>query len=194
MVHMVHQITIAYGSPSSSVHKILNHSQWPGLDLALAGATCTLPGRHFRDRNLLAKPPSLTWSSNRYQKKQNILKKETWTAISCTSMYIYISCIYHVYIMYISCIYHVYIMYISVYQIRIHHWYIIDHTFINIPKNRFDIIMIYTIYTMYMGLSENSVPLHPLVLLIIIPFLNGYFIGGINPTFSDKPISMIIDH
>ena len=28
-----------------------------------------------------------------------------------------------------------------------------------------------------------------MVLLIIIPFLNGYFIGKINPTFSDKPIS-----
>ena len=27
-----------------------------------------------------------------------------------------------------------------------------------------------------------------MVLLIIIPFLNGYFIGNINPTFSDKPI------
>ena len=26
-----------------------------------------------------------------------------------------------------------------------------------------------------------------MVLLIIIPFLNGYFIGKINPTFSDKP-------
>ena len=37
-------------------------------------------------------------------------------------------------------------------------------------------------------MSENSVPLNPLVLLIIIPFLNGYFIGNINPTFSDKPI------
>ena len=35
-----------------------------------------------------------------------------------------------------------------------------------------------------MGLSENSVPLNPMVLLIIIPFLNGYFIGNINPTFS----------
>ena len=32
------------------------------------------------------------------------------------------------------------------------------------------------------------VPLNPMVLLIIIPFLNGYFIGNINPTFSDKPI------
>ena len=40
----------------------------------------------------------------------------------------------------------------------------------------------------YMGLSENSVPLNPMVLLIIIPFLNGYFIGNINPTFSDKSI------
>ena len=38
-----------------------------------------------------------------------------------------------------------------------------------------------------MGVSENSVPLNPMVLLIIIPFLNGYFIGNINPTFSDKP-------
>ena len=31
-----------------------------------------------------------------------------------------------------------------------------------------------------------------MVLLIIIPFLNGYFIGNINPTFSDKPISFYI--
>ena len=30
-------------------------------------------------------------------------------------------------------------------------------------------------------------PLYPMVLLIIIPFLNGYFIGNINPTFSDTP-------
>ena len=35
-----------------------------------------------------------------------------------------------------------------------------------------------------LGVSENSVPLNPMVLLIIIPFLNGYFIGNINPTFS----------
>ena len=41
-----------------------------------------------------------------------------------------------------------------------------------------------------MGLSENSVPLNPMVLLIIIPFLNGYFIGNINPTFSDKPTDL----
>ena len=40
----------------------------------------------------------------------------------------------------------------------------------------------------YLGVSENSVPLNPLVLLIMIPFFNGYFIGKINPTFSDKPI------
>ena len=45
---------------------------------------------------------------------------------------------------------------------------------------------------MYMGVSENSVALNPLVLLIIIPFLNGYFIGNINPTFSDKPIYIYI--
>ena len=30
-------------------------------------------------------------------------------------------------------------------------------------------------------------PLYPMVLLIIIPIKNGYFIGNINPTFSDKP-------
>ena len=42
-----------------------------------------------------------------------------------------------------------------------------------------------------MGVSENSVPLNPMVLLIIIPFLNGYFIGNINPTFSDKPIWVV---
>ena len=33
--------------------------------------------------------------------------------------------------------------------------------------------------TVHLGLSENSVPLHPMVVLIIIPFLNCYFIGGI---------------
>ena len=33
------------------------------------------------------------------------------------------------------------------------------------------------------------VPLHPMVLLIIVPTIHGYFIGGINPTFSDKPKS-----
>ena len=35
----------------------------------------------------------------------------------------------------------------------------------------------------HMGVSENSVPLNPMVLLIIIPMKNGYFIGNINPTF-----------
>ena len=43
----------------------------------------------------------------------------------------------------------------------------------------------------HMGVSENRlVPLNPMVLLIIIPMKNGYFIGNINPTFSDKPISI----
>ena len=32
-----------------------------------------------------------------------------------------------------------------------------------------------------------------MVLLIIIPFLNGYFIGNINPTFSDIPIWLLLD-
>ena len=31
-----------------------------------------------------------------------------------------------------------------------------------------------------------------MVFMIIIPFLNGYFIGNIYPTFSDKPISLHI--
>ena len=35
----------------------------------------------------------------------------------------------------------------------------------------------------HVGVSENSVPLNPMVLLIIIPFLNGYFIGNIPNTF-----------
>ena len=30
-----------------------------------------------------------------------------------------------------------------------------------------------------------------MVLLIIIPFLNGFFIGNSNPTFSDKPKYLI---
>ena len=34
---------------------------------------------------------------------------------------------------------------------------------------------------------NNSIPLNPMVLLIIIPMKNGYFIGNINPTFSDFP-------
>ena len=33
-------------------------------------------------------------------------------------------------------------------------------------------------------------PLYPMVLLIIIPMKKGYFIGNINPTFSDKPKSV----
>ena len=38
----------------------------------------------------------------------------------------------------------------------------------------------------YMGVSENSVPLNPMVLLIIIPIK--WLLLGIYPTFSDKPI------
>ena len=33
----------------------------------------------------------------------------------------------------------------------------------------------------------SCTPKNPMVLLIIIPMKNGYFIGNINPTFSDKP-------
>ena len=38
----------------------------------------------------------------------------------------------------------------------------------------------------YVGVSENSVPLNPMVLLIIIPMKNGYFIGNI-PYFQTNP-------
>jgi len=45
-----------------------------------------------------------------------------------------------------------------------------------------------------MGLSENSEnPIFPMVLLIIIPFLNGYFIGKINPIFRQTQITMSSD-
>ena len=45
-----------------------------------------------------------------------------------------------------------------------------------------------------MGLSENSVSLHPMVLLIIIPMKNGYFIGNINPTFSGPNPYLTVSH
>jgi hypothetical protein len=39
-----------------------------------------------------------------------------------------------------------------------------------------------------MGVSENSVPLNPMVLLIIIPIFNGYLFGNI-PYFQTNPNS-----
>ena len=46
-----------------------------------------------------------------------------------------------------------------------------------------------------MGVSENRLnPIFPMVLLIIIPMKNGYSIGNINPTFSDKPSSLQEKH
>ena len=39
-----------------------------------------------------------------------------------------------------------------------------------------------------MGVSENSVPLNPMVLLIIIPMKNGYFIGNIPNIFRQTHI------
>ena len=44
--------------------------------------------------------------------------------------------------------------------------------------------------TYYLGLSENNEPLNPMVNDQIF-LLNGYFIGNINPTFSDKPKSTV---
>ena len=53
-------------------------------------------------------------------------------------------------------------------------------------------VNIWLINMVNLGVSENVVyPIpNPMVLLIIIPMKNGYFIGNINPTFSDKPIWM----
>ena len=42
-----------------------------------------------------------------------------------------------------------------------------------------------------MGVSENSVPLNPMVLLIIIPMKNGYFIGNI-PYFQTNPYASLV--
>ena len=42
-----------------------------------------------------------------------------------------------------------------------------------------------------MGVSENSVPLNPMVLLIIIPMKNGYFIGNIPNIFRQTQIGTL---
>ena len=67
----------------------------------------------------------------------------------------------------------------------------IHRDFIGISGSNFPIIQVYELFilqVLHMGVSENSVPLNPMVFMIIIPMKNGYFIGKINPTFSDKPI------
>ena len=46
---------------------------------------------------------------------------------------------------------------------------------------------IFHIFMLFGCVWKWLVPLNPMVLLIIIPMKNGYFIGNINPTFSDKP-------
>ena len=43
-----------------------------------------------------------------------------------------------------------------------------------------------------MDVSENR-PLNPMVLLIIIPFLNGYFIGNI-PYFQTNPFAQMLEN
>ena len=42
-------------------------------------------------------------------------------------------------------------------------------------------------------MSENSVPLNPMVFMIIIPFLNGYFIGNIPNIFRQTYINLLYD-
>ena len=64
-----------------------------------------------------------------------------------------------------------------------------------LPQSQWIITMcngttVYTYTNMWVCLKMSCTPLYPMVLLIIIPFLNGYFIGNINPTFSDKPMSV----
>ena len=66
-----------------------------------------------------------------------------------------------------------------------------NHPFIIIYRWDSDFPFQTTRKTTFWSVSESSVPLNPMVLLIIIPMKNGYFIGNINPTFSDKPI---LDH
>ena len=43
-------------------------------------------------------------------------------------------------------------------------------------------------FQIWVCLKMLCTPKNPMVLLIIIPMKNGYFIGNINPTFSDIPI------
>ena len=43
-----------------------------------------------------------------------------------------------------------------------------------------------------MGVSENSVPLNPMVLLIIIPMKNGYFIGNIPNIFRQTHMFLVM--
>ena len=45
---------------------------------------------------------------------------------------------------------------------------------------------------MWVCLKMLCTPLYPMVLLIIIPMKNGYFIGNINPTFSDEPTKNLL--
>ena len=59
-------------------------------------------------------------------------------------------------------------------------------TFLTSKQARYDQQEAFMI--IWVCLKMLCTPLYPMVLLIIIPFLNGYFIGNINPTFSDKPI------
>ena len=52
-----------------------------------------------------------------------------------------------------------------------------------------DLMVIYIV--IWVCLKMLCTPLYPMVLLIIIPMKNGYFIGNINPTFSDKAKSQV---
>ena len=72
------------------------------------------------------------------------------------------------------------------------HWHILYISYTLPPRSRHQLQLHLRsdpgISELHLMPSENSVALNPMVLLIIIP-MNGYFIGNINPTFSDKPTS-----
>ena len=60
---------------------------------------------------------------------------------------------------------------------------ILDHTLSIISVSYQIQLPTSLIIIIYVALSENSVPLNPMVLLIRQSLLNGYFIGNINPIF-----------
>ena len=48
----------------------------------------------------------------------------------------------------------------------------------------------FMVLNQYLGVSENSVPLNPMVLLIIIPMKNCYFIGNIPNIFRQTHLEL----
>ena len=122
-----------------------------------------------------------------------------YTYYICYILYIiYILYIYYI-ILYI--IYIIYICYIIYYIIYI--YYIILYTMYTYlrgiqrwlgGKSSIEDLELYVFPTinLYLDVSENSVPLNPMVLLIMIPMKNGYFIGNIPNIFRQTHIYIYI--